>query len=179
MAAPNPLSLIAMGIGTLGSLGSGISDMAGAADRKRRYLEDEKRKAQILALRHQGWGDWGDKLFPKNALDARWKRYEVRQNAEDNPAFNPNPMSLVPFVGNATALAGGIYDAAKGEPSQYDNAIKGALKQPPIEELQDAPATPTPAYLLPAPGTEDPLINEPQRQLASSSFNERDKPWWA
>lgn len=164
MAAPNPLSLIAMGVGTLGSLVGGVTDAFGAAERKRRFLEDEKRKAQVTALRNQRFGRFKG-FFPTNAYDAKYKQEAVEREADENPRYNANPMSLLPFVGNATALAGGIYDYAK-TPSQYDSAVKNALALPKVEDLNDPPPTPTPAYLLPAPGTEDPE-DEPQRMLAS------------
>lgn len=119
MAVPNPLTLAAMGLGTLGSLAGGVVDSFGAAERKRKYLEDEQRKARILALRNSRWGNF----MPTNALDARWKKYEVMRNAEDNPAFNANPLSFLPFVSNATKLAGGIYDYANKPPAPDPDAI--------------------------------------------------------
>lgn len=104
----DPFSLAAMGIGTLASLGGGIADAAAAPGRKQRFLEDEKRKAQILALRNSRWTDF----YPTNALDAMHKKYDVQREADENPAFNASPMSFLPFVQNATQLAGGIYDYA-------------------------------------------------------------------
>jgi hypothetical protein len=139
VSAPNPLSLISMGIGTLGSLAGGISDAIEAPKRKRRFLEDAKRQAQITALRNSRWTDF----FPTNALDAKHKQYDVQRQADEN--FNVDPMSLVPFVGNATALAGGIYD--------YANAPKEPFKAANPEQLQffqDWRPNQAPAHMTPA-----------------------------
>lgn len=135
-----------MGVGTLGSLAGGVRNAFEAPERKRRFLEDEKRKAQVLALRNSKWGRFKG-FFPTNAYDAKYKADAVAREAEDNPAYNADPMSLIPFVGNATQLAGGIYDAANATPApkprpeslqMYDNWRPG-----------QAPANMTPANPTP------------------------------
>lgn len=151
-----------MGIGTLGSLGGGIADMAGAADRKRRFLEDEKRKAQVLQARNLRFGRFKG-LFPTNGMDALYKAQDVKRQADEDPSFNPNPMSLVPFVGNAAQLAGGIYDYAKsGKPEDYKPT--GELQLPKPGELQ-----------LPQPD-EGPRAWEGGDLRYSDP--DRETPWW-
>lgn len=142
MASPNPFSLASAGLGTLGSLAGAAIQAAEGPARKRRFLADEKRKAQILALRNSRWTDF----FPTNALDAREKKTAVERYADENPDFQAfRPESLLPFVQNATELAGGIYD--------YANEPKEEFKAANPEQLQylknfrpgQAPAHMTPA----------------------------------
>lgn len=97
-----------MGLGTAGNLYAGIKHTAEAPARKRRFLDDARRDAQITALRNQRHTNF----FPTNALDAKYKADAVAREARENPAFQADPMAFVPFLGSAMQLAGGIYDFA-------------------------------------------------------------------
>lgn len=156
-----------MGIGTLGSLGGGIADMAGAADRKRRFLEDEKRKAQVLQARNLRWGRFKG-FFPTNGMDALYRAQDVRRQADEDPSFNPNPLSLVPFVGNATALAGGIYDYAKSG-AQEDYKPTGDLQLTKPEQL---------TYRDPVQAARDEAPRAWEGGDLRYSDPERETPWW-
>jgi hypothetical protein len=152
-----------MGIGTAGSLGGGIYDAATAPARKRRFLEDEQKKAKILALRNQHFGRYKD-IFPTNALDAQYNKDAVMREAEENPAYNANPLSFLPFVQNATELAGGIYD--------YANAPAEPPKPARVTDpqmLQQWRPGPQPQHSTPAVPGYEPLPFGNQRQYMTPS----------
>jgi hypothetical protein len=162
--AVDPYSLAASGIGTLASLGGGIADAAQAPARKRKFLEEQRRQAQILALRNQKWGGRYADFFPTNALDAKYRQIATDREANENPAFNANPASFLPFVSSATRLAGDIYD--------YANQPADELKPVPSYKLPSAPEQLT--YFDPGEAERD--ARDPREEL-----HYRDPtgtPWW-
>lgn len=163
----NPLSLIAMGIGTAGSLAGGVMDAAAAPARKKQFLEDEALKAKILASRNSRWGRYKG-IFPTNAYDAKYKKDAVAREAEDNPAYNANPMSFLPFVQNATQFAGGIYDYA----NQPAAPAKPARVIEPQYLQQWTPSAPT-QHMTPAVPDYEPLPFGDQRQHMTPATHER------
>lgn len=126
----DPFSLVGMGIGTLGSLAGGIQSAIEAPKKKRQFLADAQKDAQIEALRNSRWTQqsthptW-DQWFTPNAVDAKIKKDRTRRYADEN--FDFDPMSLLPFVQSGTQFAGGLYDymnepqpeAPKPESLQY------------------------------------------------------------
>jgi hypothetical protein len=120
----DPFTIAALGLGTAGSLGGAIYNAATAKDRKRKFLEEQQRIAQKTARGHtvdfaksltapapRGADFWDSSYGP---IDAKERQNEVDKYAEEN--FDVNPMDFVPFVQNATQLAGGLYDAGLSKP---------------------------------------------------------------
>lgn len=112
----DPFSLLAFGLGTAGSLYGGIKNAIEGPERKREFLRERQRQAQMLAARNSRMSDfygrepvdfWGDR-----ATQAQLVRNADMRQAEQ--IGQPDPMTFLPFVQNATQLAGGIYDAASG-----------------------------------------------------------------
>lgn len=124
----DPFSLIAMGLGTAGSLYGGIKSAIEAPKKKREFLREQARLAKIQALRNSGRMMDVDPNNPfagdYDVLDAREKQRQVQKYADE--AFDVDPMAFVPFVGQATQLAGAIYDGFKGEPQKPVPTRSGA-----------------------------------------------------
>src|SRR5262245_47971023 len=100
----DPYSLIALGIGTAGSLAGGIYDAATLDDRKEEWIKKQRKAAKEDYLLSDKWFDTG--FIPKGHLRAVAADRRMREQAEEQ--FQFNPMSLVPFTQQATQLAGGI-----------------------------------------------------------------------
>jgi hypothetical protein len=122
-----------MGIGTAGSLAGGIYSAATAKDRKRKFLA-ENQAEMLHNLRRQQAASLG---FPVGA-DAAHSMQKLNRQADEQ--FAIDPMAFVPFVQNATKLAGGIYDAASspGEQEQRLAPDPIARQQQATTSQQDA-----------------------------------------
>ena len=114
----DPFTLISLGLGAAGSLASGIYNAATADDRKKEWLAEQQRIAQLEAIEasrmpdtfsRRGIDFWGD-----GAFNAKLKKQAVQKEAEER--FKVDPMTFLPFVQQGTQLAGGIYDAATERP---------------------------------------------------------------
>lgn len=122
----DPFSLIAMGVGTVGSLAGGIANAVTAKDRKKKFLE-ENRAEMLHQLRRQQAASLG---FP-TGFDAANKMQQLNRQADEQ--FKVDPMSFVPFVQNGAQLANGIYQAANSPGPQ-----EGRLAPDPIARAQQA-----------------------------------------
>lgn len=106
----DPFTIASLGLGTLGSAVGAVYNASTAADRKKKFLEEQQRIAQQTAMRHGRMTDFFDSQnYP---IDAKLKQDQV--NAYADEAFDVNPMDFVPFVSQGTKLAGAIYDAGQG-----------------------------------------------------------------
>ena len=114
----DPFSLIAMGVGAAGSLAGGIYNAATLDDRKEEWIKKQRQRAKDEYLLGDKWYDQlNPGIIPKGHLRAVVGDRRMREQADEQ--FQFDPMSFVPFVQNATQLAGGIYDAAGGgQPEQ-------------------------------------------------------------
>lgn len=117
-----------MGIGTAGSLAGGIYQAATAKDRKKKFLE-ENRAEMLHQLRRQQAASLG---MPVGA-DAAHSMQKLNRQADEQ--FAVDPMTFVPFVQNATRLAGGIYNAANAPDSDEEEE---RLAPDPIARQQQA-----------------------------------------
>lgn len=171
---PDPFTLAALGVGTLGSLAGGVMNAATGPARKRKFLEDEKRKAQILALRNARWGALPKgpidplNFFPTNALDAKEKQDAVRSYADEN--FDLDPTSLLPFVQNATRFAGEAYDLAN-EPAPEVPRGELQLRKPSELQYFGNPASEPDV-------TQDSPLQPQGRRALTYRDPEQDTPWW-
>jgi hypothetical protein len=132
--AIDPFTLLAAGIGTAGSLAGGIYNAATAGDRKKKWKEEQRREA-LHQLRRQRAAELG---YPVGG-DGAYTMDKINRQADEQ--FKVDPMSFVPFVQNATKLAGGIYDAADGgggQPQQRMAPDAVARAQQSMQEQQDA-----------------------------------------
>lgn len=103
----DPFSLVAAGVGTLGSLAGGIYNAATMPGRKKKW-EQEQRERALHELRQRQISELG---YPPSG-GGEYAARQIKKQADEQ--FQVDPMSFVPFVSNASRLAGGIYDAASG-----------------------------------------------------------------
>jgi hypothetical protein len=106
----DPFTLISLGLGAAGSLASGIYGAATADDRKKEWLAEQQRAAQLQAIRNSRMTNF----WNTNSIDAQHRKNAVEKEAEER--FQVDPMTFLPFVQQGTQLAGGIYDAATEKP---------------------------------------------------------------
>lgn len=123
----DPFSLIALGLGTAGSLAGGIYNAATAGDRKKKFLKQQREQA-LYDLERSSASRFG---LPTHELDAMARMKGVQQQADEQ--FKIDPMSFVPFVQNGAQLASGIYQAANQSSPQ-----DGRLAPDPIARRQAA-----------------------------------------
>jgi hypothetical protein len=102
----DPFSLIAAGVGTVGSLIGGIKNAAEMPGKKRKWKEEQKRRAKFEMNRNFA----ADMGMPTYDADARENNRRIDDQADEQ--FQVDPMSFVPFVQNGSKLASGIYNAA-------------------------------------------------------------------
>lgn len=124
----DPFSLVALGLGTAGSLAGGIYNAVTAKDRQREY-EKKARKQAMLELMRSRAASLG---MPTLALDAAARNQQIDEQGAQLGKIDP--MSFVPFVQNGAQLASGIYSAANSgsEPQE------GRLAPDPIARAQKA-----------------------------------------
>ena len=106
----DPFTLISLGLGAAGSLAGGIYNAATADDRKKEWLREQQKVAQLQAIRNSRMTNF----WNTNSLDAQHRKNDVEKEAEER--FKVDPMTFLPFVQQGTQLAGGIYDAATEPP---------------------------------------------------------------
>lgn len=109
----DPFSIAALGLGTVGSAVGAISNAATMEDRKKEWLARQRELAQRTALRNSR-NMFGTNFFDPRSIDASYRKQDALREADER--FKVDPASFLPFVQNATQLAGGIYDAASGPP---------------------------------------------------------------
>lgn len=103
----DPFSLIAAGVGTVGSLAGGIYNAATAPARKRKWKKQQKQDA-LFDLDRNYAAQMG---MPTTELDAMRKNHAIDEQADEQ--FQVDPMSFVPFVSNGANLAGKLYQGAQ------------------------------------------------------------------
>lgn len=112
----DPFSIIALGLGAGGALYGGIKNAIEAPDKKKEFLREKQRAAQIQALRNRHMnGFWNT-----NHLDAMHNKRAALREADER--FQVDPMTFLPFVQNGTALAGAIYDGFSAGPKGNQSA---------------------------------------------------------
>lgn len=102
----DPFSLIAAGVGTVGSLAGGIYNAATAGARKKKWKEQQRQEA-LHQLRRQRAAELGAEVGGDGAHIAQG----IDRQADEQ--FAIDPMSFVPFVQNATKLGSAVYDGVK------------------------------------------------------------------
>lgn len=107
----DPFSLIAAGVGTVGSLAGGIYNAATAPARKRKWKEQQKKEALYSLYRNRAAAAGA----PTASLDAMHANHQIDEQADQQ--FQFDPMSLVPFVSNGANLANKIYQGANEQPA--------------------------------------------------------------
>jgi hypothetical protein len=123
----DPFSLIAAGLGTVGSLAGGIVNAAQMPAKKRKWKKEQKRNA-LFDLERNYAAEMG---MPTYDLDAMRTNQGIDAQADEQ--FKVDPMSFVPFVQQGSNLASQIYQGAN-EPSQQE----GRLAPDPIARQQAA-----------------------------------------
>lgn len=123
----DPFSLIAAGVGTVGSLAGGIANAASAPGRKRKWKREQKKDA-LFNLDRNYAASMG---MPTYEIDAMHNNHAIDRQA--NEQFRVDPMSFVPFVQNGANLASQVYQGV-----QDQNAPEERLAPDPIARQQAA-----------------------------------------
>lgn len=133
----DPFSLIAAGVGTVGSLAGGIANAASAPGRKRKWKREQKKDA-LFNLDRQYGSDvaslTGGMRLPTYEIDAMHNNHAIDRQA--NEQFRVDPMSFVPFVQNGANLANQVYQGV-----QDSSAPEERLAPDPIARQQQASST--------------------------------------
>lgn len=112
----DPFTIAALGLGAGGALYGAIKGASEMDEKKeewlRRQQELAQRKAAAGGRMADFWSNGGSDPFDARSIDAAYLKRDNQRYADET--FKTDPASFLPFVQNATQLAGGLYDAGKG-----------------------------------------------------------------
>lgn len=112
----DPFTIAALGIGAGGALYGAIKGSTEMDEKKEEWLRRQQELAQRTAAGSgrmaDFWSNGGSDPFDARSIDAAYLKRDNQRYADET--FKTDPASFLPFVQNATQLAGGLYDAGKG-----------------------------------------------------------------
>lgn len=137
----DPFSLVASGLGVLGSGVGAIVSAAQMPAKKRKYIREARRDA-LHNMRRDYAASMG---FPVGA-DGAYQADKIQRTADDQ--FQVDPLSFVPFLQAGSQLASDIYQAGQPDPDEPDQKYvnknaqyrtpppPGGYKPDPADELE-------------------------------------------